>query len=110
MGKQQSKPLKSVERDEKGRLKSGTPNPGGLTSEQHQARQALNLWLCAEPQLKKGKASYLRLLQGDDETPPNPVIVVDFMNRVGGKVKEQLEVAAEEGLTIVIQSLSKGTK
>jgi hypothetical protein len=89
----QTKPLKPVERGTDGKLKSGTPNPGGLTSEQRQARDALNKWLCDAPQLEKGKAAYLQLLQGDSETPPNPVIVKDFMDRVAGKVKEHVELS-----------------
>ncbi len=90
----QSKPLKPVERGADGKLKSGTPNPGGLTKEQHAARQAINLWLCVDT-IEKGKTAYLRLLEGDSTTPPNPVIVKDFMDRVAGKVKEQLELSGD---------------
>ena len=93
MGKQESKPLKAVQRDADGKLKSGTPNPGGLTKEQRAARDALNRWLCEEPQLVRGKEAYLRLL---DEG--NPVIVKDFMDRVAGKAKEHVEVSGGEGV------------
>jgi hypothetical protein len=95
MGKQQGKPLKPVQRGADGKLKSGTPNPGGLTSEQRQARDALNRWLCDDPQIEAGKAAYLQLLRGDDENPPNPVIVKDFMDRVAGKVKEHVELSGD---------------
>lgn len=90
MGKQESKALKPVERREDGSVKSGTPNPGGITKEQRQARDALNRWLCEAPQVEKGKAAYVRLLEAD-----NPVIVKDFMDRVAGKVKESLEVSGD---------------
>lgn len=86
MGNQQSKALKPVERAADGKLKSGTPNPGGITREQRQARDALNKWLCEEPQVEKGKESYLKLL-GEG----NHHIVLDFMNRVAGKVKDVVE-------------------
>lgn len=84
--KPQGKPLKAPERDEKGRIKSGAANPGGMTAEQRQARDALNKWLCDAPQVQKGKEAYVRLLEAD-----NPVIVKDFMDRVAGKVKDVVE-------------------
>lgn len=90
MGKQESKALKPVQRDEAGRVRAGTPNPGGMTTQQRQARDALNRWLCEEPQIARGKEAYLRLL---DEG--NPVIVKDFMDRVAGKVKEHVEVTGD---------------
>lgn len=99
MGKQQSKQLKptqDVQRDSTGKLVKGTPNPGGLTKEQWAARQALNLWLCDTPQLETGKAAYLSLLRGDDGNGPNPTIVKDFMDRVAGKVKEQVELSGDD--------------
>lgn len=95
-GPQQTKSLK-VTRDARGRLVGGTPNPGGLTSAQRQARDALNLWLCDEPQLTAGKTAYLQLLKGDADNPPNPVIVKDFMDRVAGKVKERVSLEDEDG-------------
>jgi hypothetical protein len=93
--KPQGKPLKAVERDDKGRIKSGSANPGGMTTEARAARDAMNLWLCAEPQIEAGKSAYLELLVGDVDTPPNPVIVKDFMDRVAGKVKEQVELSGD---------------
>lgn len=90
MGKQQSKRLKPVERDASGKLIGGTPNPGGLTKEQHAARNALNRWLCEEPQVETGKLAYLQALRDG-----NPVIIKDFMDRVGGKVKEQVELSGD---------------
>lgn len=105
MGKQQSKPLKPVERNADGSVKAGTPNPGGITKEQRAARDALNRWLCESPQVEAGKTAYLTLLKGNGDTPPNPVIVKDFMDRVAGKVKERLELSEDEerpliGLTV----------
>lgn len=100
--KPQGKPLKPVERDEKGRIKSGAANPGGMTWEQRQARDALNLWLCADAQVARGKEAYLRLL---DEG--NPVIVKDFMDRVAGKVKESVEVTGDGGQPLALTVLTR---
>ena len=91
-----TKPTKTapaeVRRDAKGRIVSGSSalNGGGLTSEQRQARDAMNLWLCDEPQVEAGKAAYMSLLQEG-----NPVIVKDFMDRVAGKVKDSIEVSGD---------------
>lgn len=90
MGKQQNKALKPVTRAADGKLLGGTPNPGGITKEQRAARDALNLWLCAEPQMEKGRAAYLRCLEDG-----NPVIVKDYMDRVAGKVKDVVEHQGE---------------
>lgn len=88
--KRQSKPLTPVERDRQGRITRGSPNPGGITKEQRQARDALNAWLIEPNQMEAGKEAYKRCLAAD-----NPVIVKDFMDRVAGKVKEHIE---HEGL------------
>lgn len=80
-----------TQRDTKGRILPGsTGNAGGLTPEQRQARDALGKWLCDAEQVCAGKAAYLRLLEAD-----NPVIVKDFMDRIAGKVKEQLELSGD---------------
>lgn len=79
--------LAPVVRDDKARVVTGSLNPGGITKEQRAARDALNKWLCAAPQMEMGKAAYTQLLQEG-----NPVIVKDFMDRVAGKVKETLNV------------------
>ncbi len=94
------KPTKTeptVKRDAQGRVVagSGAINAGGQTTEQRQARDALNRWLCETPQLDAGKAAYLKLLNGTEGVPPNPVIVKDFMDRVAGKVKEQVELSGD---------------
>lgn len=93
MGKPTTK--EPVARDAKGRIVGGALNAGGMTVEARAARDAMQLWLCAEPQIEAGKTAYLRLLEGDTETPPNPVIVKDFMDRVAGKVKEHVEVSGD---------------
>ena len=91
-----------VKRDEKGRIVAGSLNAGGQTDVQRQARDALNLWLCAEPQLVKGKEAYLRLL---DEG--NPVIVKDYMDRVAGKVKEHVEVSGDSARPMALSLLTR---
>lgn len=95
MGKPTKTEPTGVQRDAKGRIIPGSAaiNGGGLTAEQRQARDALNKWLCEAPQVEAGKAAYMQLLKGDSETPPNPVIVKDFMDRVAGKVKEHVELS-----------------
>ena len=92
MGKPVKTESTAIARDAKGRIVagSGAINGGGLSPEQRRARDALNQWLCDEPQVEKGKAAYLHLL---DEG--NPVIVKDFMDRVAGKVKEHVEVSGD---------------
>ena len=92
MGKPTKTEPTGVQRDEKGRIVpgSGAINAGGLTTEQRQARDALNKWLCEDNQVEAGKSAYLKLL-GEG----NPVIVRDFMDRVAGKVKETVEVQGE---------------
>ncbi len=79
-----------VERDAKGRIVSGAANPGGMTREQRQARDAMGQWLCAAPQVARLKESYLALL-----SEQNPLIVKDCMDRVAGKVKEQVELSGD---------------
>jgi hypothetical protein len=69
--------------------KGASGNPGGLTSEERQARDALRKWLAAET-LEEGKAAYRQaLLDG------NPAIIKDWADRLLGKVKER--VALEDG-------------
>ena len=85
MTKKKATKLAPVVRDDKARVVTGSLNPGGLTKEQRAARDALNQWLCDEPQMKLGKESYRLLLMTG-----NPVIVKDFMDRIAGKVKESV--------------------
>ncbi len=96
MGKS-TKTEPTVKRDAQGRViaGSGAINAGGQTTEQRQARDALNRWLCDEPQVEAGKVAYLKLLNGAEGVPPNPVIVKDFMDRVAGKVREAIEVSGD---------------
>jgi hypothetical protein len=87
--------LDAVERDAKGRIVKGALNGGGLTKEQREARDALNRWLCAAPQVAKGKAAYLAALDSG-----NPVIIKDWMERVAGKPKEHIELSGEVSATV----------
>lgn len=81
--------MEPVERDEKGRVKSGGLNPGGLTAIEREARDAVRQALSGELR-EVGLAAYRRLLEAD-----NPLIVKDFMDRVAGKVKERVELSAD---------------
>ncbi len=72
----------------KGRIKAGeTRNPGGMSKEQRAARDLFNTDL-SKP------ARYRTFLQAYDEQLAlgNPAILLDYANRVGGKVKESLEI------------------
>lgn len=80
--------LAPVERDEKGRVKGGALNPGGMTADERQKRAVLNLWLEEEVPTEKGKAAYLKAL--DDG---NASVILDWANRRLGKVKERVELS-----------------
>ena len=88
--KPQGKPLTPTVRNDKGQIIGGAANPGGMTKEQREARDAIRTWLSSEEMREEGKAAYLRLLKAD-----NPVIVKDFMDRLAGKVKEHVEVTGD---------------
>lgn len=66
-------------------------NPGGLTAEEREARDAMRKALSSDGMREQGLAAYKRLLDSD-----NPLIVKDFMDRVAGKVKERVEVEPGE--------------
>ncbi len=68
--------------------KSG--NPGGLTAQEREARDAMRLALSDPAMRARGLAAYGRLLDAD-----NPVIAKDFMDRVAGKVKEHVELSGD---------------
>lgn len=82
--------LAPVERDEKGRVKGGALNPGGMTAEQKEARAVLQLWLESEGTAERGKAAYLKAL--DDG---NAAIIKDWADRTLGKVKERVEHSSD---------------
>ena len=88
--------LAPVERDERGRVKSGGLNPGGFTAEERKARDAIRLWLVSD-MLETGKAAYAACL-----ADKNPVIVKDFMDRVAGKVKESVSVTDANGNPLTV--------
>lgn len=62
-------------------------NPGGLTVEEREARDAMRKALAEPERRAKGLAAYDKLL---DEG--NPLIVKDFMDRTAGKVTDRIEV------------------
>ncbi len=84
-----SKQVAEVERNAHGAVIKGTPNPGGLTASEREARDAVRQALSGELR-EVGLAAYRRLLEQDNAT-----IVVDFMNRLAGKVKERVEVSGD---------------
>lgn len=98
--KPQGKPLTPTVRNDKGQIIGGAANPGGMTKEQREARDAIRTWLASPAMRAKGMAAYERCLDAD-----NPVIVKDFMDRLAGKVKEQLEVTGDG--TSVLAGLTK---
>ncbi len=67
---------------------------GGLTAIEREARDAVRQALSGDLR-EVGLAAYRRLLEAD-----NPAIVVDFMNRLAGKVKERVSIEDEAGNTI----------
>lgn len=64
-------------------------NPGGLTEDEREARDAVRKALSGDLR-QVGLKAYRRLLEAD-----NPVIVKDFMDRVAGKVKERVELSGD---------------
>ena len=81
----------AVERNAKGQVVqgSGAINPGGLTAEERQARDALRKWLCVET-MEEGKAAYRQALSDG-----NPAIIKDWADRLLGKVKERVEMSED---------------
>lgn len=70
-----------------GRIQKGeTRNPGGMTKEQRAARDLFNTDLTKPARYRRFLAAYDKAL--DDG---NPVILKDYADRVGGKVKEAIE-------------------
>lgn len=69
-------------------------NPGGLSEAEREARDAVRKALSGDLR-EVGLAAYKRLLESD-----NPVIVKDFMDRVAGKVKEQVELSQDPSAPI----------
>lgn len=82
--------------------KGNKANPGGMTKDQREARDALRQF-CSVDLMDIGKAAYRSLLETG-----NPVIVKDWMDRVAGKVKEVADgiegeepISAGEALAIL---------
>lgn len=84
----------------KGGFKKGqSGNPGGRTAEEVAAAKAINSVLRGEDFQDAAKTAYLRLLR-----EANPVIVKDYMDRVGGKAVDRVEVTTETDGTLSIVS------
>ncbi len=78
-------------------------NPGGFTREQRAARDIVQSYLVSSETLSKGLDAYVRLINAD-----NPLIVKDFMDRVAGKVKENIELAGD--VNVVLSELHERIK
>lgn len=75
----------------KGRIKPGeNRNPGGMTKEQRAARDLLNADLRSPTMYAAWKLNYLAAL-----TDGNALILKDYADRVGGKVKEHIELSED---------------
>ena len=80
--------------------KGSSGNEGGLTPEEREARDWVRKQLAAVETRAAGMAAYRALL--DDK---NPLIVKDFMDRVVGKVKEHVEIGADDGLLELVREM-----
>lgn len=69
--------------------KGQSGNPGGITADERQARDALRKWLCTET-MEEGKKAYRQALADG-----NPAIIKDWADRLLGKVKERVELAED---------------
>lgn len=85
-----------------GGFRKGTSgNPGGRTADEIRAARALNEALREPELIKVGIEAYKALLEGK-----NPAIVKDFMDRIGGKAADRIELSPAEsgpmlsGLTV----------
>lgn len=75
----------------KGRIKPGeNRNPGGMTKEQRAARDLLNADLRSPEMHSAWKKSYLAALEDG-----NALILKDYADRIGGKVKESIELSED---------------
>ena len=74
-----------------GRIKKGeTRNPGGMTKEQRAARDLLNADLRKPGMYKAWLVAYQAQLEEG-----NVVILKDYADRIGGKVKEHVELSGD---------------
>lgn len=72
----------------KGPIQKGeTRNPGGMSKEQRAARDLFNRDLSHPTRYRKFLEAYDAQIEAG-----NPVILKDYADRVGGKVKELIEV------------------
>ena len=80
-----------VERSADGKILKGTPNPGGLTSEARVARDILQNALRTPTLFHEWLVAYRKEINAG-----NSIILKDYADRVGGKVRE---LAAVDGDT-----------
>jgi hypothetical protein len=78
--------MDAVARDALGRVKGGALNPGGLTKEARAARDLFNKDLANPARYRKFLVAYDEQLEAG-----NAVILKDYADRVGGKVKESID-------------------
>lgn len=81
--------------------KGNSGNPGGITAEERQKRDALRLWLTEETP-EKGKAAYLKALEDG-----NPAIIKDWADRMFGKVKEHVELSGDADAPLLNATLEQ---
>lgn len=81
-----------IERDEKGRITKGSLNPGGKSSEDRAAADAIRNMLAAPTFLEAWREGYLNQLVAE-----NPIILKDYADRVAGKAKERVELTGKDG-------------
>lgn len=73
--------------------KGQTGNPGGRTAEEIRAAKLLNDELRKPDLIRKGVEAYKALLEDK-----NPAIVKDFMDRIGGKAADRIELSSASAL------------
>lgn len=83
--------MDSVERDEKGRVKGGALNPGGMTAEQKAFRALMQADLSTDEMRQTWKTAY-RQAMADGNAP----VLLDYANRMLGKPKERVELSGDE--------------
>lgn len=71
--------------------KGQSGNPGGMTPEQAEAKRVLAKWLGGPEMSKAFKDAYRNALDSGNAT-----IIVDYANRLMGKVKEEVELSESE--------------
>lgn len=93
---------KNTNPEGKGGQKSGEPgrNPLGLSKHQAEAREWIRDWLAKPEQRDAGAQAYRELL-----VEKNPLIVKDFMDRVGGRVKDSEDTSGVQAFVAILREL-----